>query len=521
MTEHAPTSYDRVRYPSLAHPQTHPDHLAVLARFFGLRAAPADRCRVLELGCGDGANLMAMAVEYPESHFAGIDLAGEPVAFGLAAARQMGLANLALEQGSVADIAREKGQFDYIIAHGLYSWVPAPVREAVLRVCRENLAPTGVAYVSYNAYPGSLLRNMVREMTLFHTRDTAGPGEKTNRARELVRWLIEAQNKPSLYQWFLKAELEDGLKRSGEQFYHDELSEVHAPFYFHEFIEQARRHRLQFLAEAAIHELPDPLKNRPALADLLRAWAPGRVEREQYHDFASCRRFRATLLCHQEQTLPNEPDPGALREMHLALASRAVARPTAISRAEAESIRCKNGVKWEVSLPLAKAALDILADLWPRSIAFGDLFAQAGSRLGNPVIVEAPMTLAQALFDAAVLEVIDLFDVPPRFCLEPGDRPLASPVARWQNRSSSCVSSLRHRYLELHDEGMRHLLSLLDGQHGQADLLAAMERYRRGLPSENWPQELHPGDGGATGPGQSEWLEKALEKLARYGLLLR
>src|SRR5213593_3765074 len=126
------TAYDQTWYPSYTHPQTHPDQLATKATLFGLTPAPAAACRMLELGCGDGTNLASIALSLPQSQFVGLDLASTAIARGQEMTRAMGLQNITLHCGSVLDVGPDFGQFDYIVAHGLYSWVPAAVREKLL-----------------------------------------------------------------------------------------------------------------------------------------------------------------------------------------------------------------------------------------------------------------------------------------------------------------------------------------------------------------------------------------------------
>ena len=86
------SAYDQVLYPSISFPQTHPARLATVAFLRGMRPAPIDRCRVLELGCGAGRNLLPMAFYLPDSEFVGLDLARQPIAFGQAFAADLGSA---------------------------------------------------------------------------------------------------------------------------------------------------------------------------------------------------------------------------------------------------------------------------------------------------------------------------------------------------------------------------------------------------------------------------------------------
>ena len=171
-------AYDQVLYPGFPLAQTHPDRLATIAGLLGMTPARPDRSQVLELGCGDGGNLIPMAVELPGSEFTGIDLAQPGIARGRAISEALGLKNISLRQMDLLAAGADLGQFDYILAHGLYSWVPAHVRDGVLRICRTNLAHDGVAYVSYNAYPGFHRREIFRGMMLHHVRNVQDPSKR-------------------------------------------------------------------------------------------------------------------------------------------------------------------------------------------------------------------------------------------------------------------------------------------------------------------------------------------------------
>ena len=155
-------SYDAIPYPNLGYSHTHPDHLATLATLLGLDPASPEKCRVLELGTASGWNIIPFAHAFPESQFVGIDISPIQIQEGQAAIQALGLQNIRLEARDILEITPELGEFDYIIAHGVYSWVPPEVRDALMRVCKQNLAPNGVVYISYNTYPGSYMTRMVR-----------------------------------------------------------------------------------------------------------------------------------------------------------------------------------------------------------------------------------------------------------------------------------------------------------------------------------------------------------------------
>jgi len=303
----APTEYDLIAYPAMPRQQTHPDRLAAVGKLFGMAPAPVERCRVLEIGCSDGGNLIPMACALPHSRFVGVDLAAGPVAAGRSMAAGLELHNLALHAADLREIGEAWGEFDCILAHGVYSWVPEDVRERLLAVCRERLAPEGIAFVSYNAQPGGHVRQMLREMLRHHTRHAESAAETVRQAREFLRLLKRSRLLPESWQAQRDEEVEALLDKDDGSLYHDELGEYNQRFYFHEFAAAARRHGLQYLGEAEPHSMFDP-------TGALAGFAGDIVEHEQYMDFLKARRFRQTLLCRAERPLGRQTSPQQMRE---------------------------------------------------------------------------------------------------------------------------------------------------------------------------------------------------------------
>src|SRR4051812_46026142 len=184
------TAYDTVPYAGHALAQAHPDRLATIATLFGMTPAPITRARVLEVGCGDGLNLISVALSLPEAECLGIDLAAAAIRKGQERAQALGLNNLELRQLDIMEVGESLGRFDFIVAHGIYSWVPEKVRDKLLAICEQNLAENGVAYVSYNTYPGGHMRDMAREMMRFHVSDFDDPRQRVTQARSLLKFII-------------------------------------------------------------------------------------------------------------------------------------------------------------------------------------------------------------------------------------------------------------------------------------------------------------------------------------------
>ena len=163
------TAYDEVRYSNYPYAQTHPDRLATVGALHGLPTPDPATARVLEIGCGAGGNLIALAGATPGISAVGIDLAAAPIAEGRATAEAVGLRNVELRQGDVSDLRDGGlGDFDFVIAHGVYAWIPEPVRDDLLAAIHSHLAPDGLAYVSYNANPGGYMRRALRDAGLWY-----------------------------------------------------------------------------------------------------------------------------------------------------------------------------------------------------------------------------------------------------------------------------------------------------------------------------------------------------------------
>lgn len=530
------TSYDEVPYPNISHRESQPDRLATLATLFGMDPAPIERCRVLELGCASGGNLIPIALTLPESHFVGLDYAARQIESGQALVKQLGLQNVELHHLSILDIEPEFGKFDYIIAHGVYSWVPPEVQEKILAICRHNLAPNGVAFVSYNTYPGWHMLEMAREMMLYHTREMEEPHARAQAAREMISFVAEgAPPQQQGYASFLKTYAALRKQQQGEEqddarsfLIHDDLSEHNSPLYFHQFAQRLEAHDLQYLAEAEFAVML-PFNFPAEVAQRLGEFASSQIEMEQYMDFLYNRSFRKTLICHREVELNRnvQATPEALAPFVIASQARPASETPDIQGRTVEQFRIQEGAALTSDHPVTKAAMCHLQAIAPQGIRFDTLLAEASAQ----VYGTAGPSPAQAREDAQLLatsllrgfsyhtSLVELHCYLPAFVTEASERPLASPYARLQGQERTIVTNLRHERVTL-DPFTRHLLPLLDGNHTREQLLAEfMARARneevaftyQGQPihEENKRQEI-----------ASQQLEISLRFLAEAALLL-
>ncbi|MBV9671485.1 MAG: class I SAM-dependent methyltransferase, partial [Verrucomicrobia bacterium] len=362
------TTYDKVLYPSGAYPQTHPRRTSTVAFLRGMQPERIDRCRVLELGCGAGGNLLPIAYDYPDSEFVGLDLAQRPIAAGRALATQLDLKNIQLESMDISDLSVSSfGTFDYIIAHGLYSWVAAPVRKRILEICRDLLRPQGIAYVSYNAYPGNHLRDLARGMMRYHVSRFETVADKVGQARVLLKFLAESELEQDCYADVLKLQFERSMKYMDEAFFHDDLSDVNQPFYFHEFMQEAGHYRLRFVGEAMPADL-DPSKFRPGVLEKLHELAEAdEIVREQYKDFLRGCAFRQTLLCHDQMELSSDVRLDRISQVH------ATCDATFTRNNDTFVFRRPKGSEIETPNPIVGFALEVVCSRWPESVSFSQM----------------------------------------------------------------------------------------------------------------------------------------------------
>ena len=452
------TAYDEVRYTGRPYADAHPERLATMAMLHGVKAASVERCRVLEIACGDGANLIPMAHALPGSQFVGFDLAAQPIEAGKRLAAQAGVSNLALSQLDLTAFPADAGAFDYVIAHGLYSWIPQGVRESLLALIARHLAPFGVAFVSYNVYPGCYVRRMVWEMLKFHTEPVESPSQRIAEAKALAQLLAQGRTVDDPYTALMRKELERYSARDAGFLFHDDLAGVNDPCWFHEFAAHAEAHGLQFLCEAelvatAYTGLSDPVRH---VLDSLEPMA-----REQYLDFAKCRRFRQTLLCRGEVHVEHGIDPARLAGMRLASRRRGLAgQPDAAEPPPPEE-----------SVP--RAILDALDAAAPQALSIDELAQRIpGTKREN---------LLELCFAAARAGAVQPHVHAPALGTTAGSRPVASAVARAQVAQGTGVTSLRHVAVDLDDELARRILPLLDGTLDAAGVAAALGESREAV----------------------------------------
>ena len=277
------------------------------ARLLGLSPAPASTARILEIGSSYGGNLISQALFYPRATFTGIEIAPTQVSVGKTYIDQLGITNLNLLEGDVNESHDLLGTYDYIIAHGFYSWVDEETKNNFLRLCKELLAENGILYISYNTYPGWHKMDSVRALLEFANKDvdTLNHREKVRHGKTVASKLgalmleydtVKAQQGP-----FLQS-LRQTLQKQDCYVGHDHLEPVNTPVYFHQCIDHMTEHGFTYLCDCDLN-LSFPAMYDETLRTKLQELAPhDPLAREQYIDFMLNTAFRKSLFTHKGAT---------------------------------------------------------------------------------------------------------------------------------------------------------------------------------------------------------------------------
>ena len=463
------TSYDRVPYKSFPFRQSHPERLATIAHLHGVQSRPIGRCRVLEIGCASGGNILPLADRMPDSEFVGIDLSRHQIEEGRRLAEAASLTNLQLINADIRSFDQTQEPFDYIIAHGVYSWIPDDAQQALLDVCGRMLSEGGIAYVSYNTFPGWRMRGIVRDMMSYHTRGEGKPEDQVRKARALLNFLAESvPTEENPYGLLLNQELRQLQDKEDYYLLHEHLEDVNEPVYFADFAQRVCSRGLQYLGEAdfsvmAIENFP------PTVASMLQNLANDILETEQYMDFVRNRMFRQTLLCRQEIDIDRGLSPSRVRELHVASKTKPKEPIRSLADNSPVVFEAGNSVT-KTTDPLMKAALAHLGQCWPRYIPFSELVAIARSLItGKAALVDKAGSspdaerLGRSLLRCYATGHVELSVSPPVFRYEPTDRPLASRLTRVLAAKQPLVTNAKHETVPLSDIEQR-LLVKLDGQ---------------------------------------------------------
>ncbi len=463
----AEPSYEELPYESRAVPFTAPAALALTARAHGGPRPPLERARVLEIGCGDGANLLPLAASHPEWSLLGIDSSARAIAAAEEGVRALALGNVRFVRADLASVALE-GKHDFVIAHGVYSWIDPERRAALRALIARALAPSGLACVSFNALPGWAVRGRVRDALV---RSPLSPDAARGRALRLRAILGEPAN-----EWALIAarELDRAADAPEAYFAHEYLAEHNEAFWLGDAVRDFARAGLAYVGDATFDRSEGFVE--PELRARIGELTSDVVEREELIDLLSYRQLRAAVLCREDAPRVPPSGPALLDEAWVASVVRATSDPFDPGPEGEEPGVGPRGAEVRVGSALAKMALLVLASDYPRAHRLDALVDNAGERLrqlGVNARREERARLRSGLWQLwQQLEIeLRLEDAPLR--TEPGERPRASALARYEAARRAVLTTPVHSLLPL-DPIDRAIVLRLDGTQTAREVSASI-----------------------------------------------
>lgn len=470
-------SYDITEYESRSYSQTHPDHLYAIASLFGLKPTRFANARILELGCASGGNIIPLAFQAPTAQIIGVDLSAIQIKKAQQVIKELKLTNIEVFHLGIEDISPEFGQFDYIICHGIYSWVPEFVRQKIFAVCQKHLAPQGVAYISYNTLPGWNVVKSMREFMLYHTRDIHSPDLKAKEARNVLQFMVEGLGQDnSPHANFMRTEIDILAKQPDSYLVHDHLGEINEPTYFHQFIAQANLHHLSYLADADIAQmypgnLPEILANEMNKINDV-------VSCGQYLDFIRNQRFRCTLLCHDKININRSLCTSQIKDYYLSFSGQILGDQTKYLVEDDALQFIGQHITLTLTQPLAKVAMLKLAAFKGKPIAFADLCDSVLNELQviDRVTVERFLIEELNLMRLVLGGLVKIHAESGRYAVSPGETPLTAQWIQYQLQHQSWVTNHRHESISLSDIE-RFLLQNCDGQMSVKELSQKLTEF--------------------------------------------
>ena len=475
--------YDTVRYPGNVFLQFRPDRIGAMAILHGVTPDRIDDCRVLELGCGDGASLLSIASSMPGAKCVGIDLSGPRISEAKENAKAIGLSNVEFHQMDVMEFDHEHfGEFDFVIAHGLFSWVPAVVREKLLEIYNSALARNGVGFISYNTFPGWHIRTVVREAGHFFNRGTVQSIDQIEPTLDFLRVIATAAESDSIYPKIIQSELKAIEDRPLEVLFHDDLAEHNQPFYFSEFASMTEKAGLAFISEARPLMQFTGKMGRDA-RELLESMSSDPVRREQCFDFLRGTRFRQTLICHAEASPRYLADPRALDGLFFSTTSIPIDGSADFKDDSTVQFTAPKGSTITSNFGFTKTFLRFLAARAPAQVTFAEYFELAREvfkEIGHDEFEQRSELFRMHVLELFLAGVIEITCSAYKVAESVSERPQSAAFCRWQiTQGSPYITTPSGRTMPVPSELAKRLVLALDGTRSIAEAAAWLSERNR------------------------------------------
>ena len=458
-------SYDEMPYPAAVHPATDPSHIYAIAKLLGVEFVIPDNSNVLELGCANGLNLTSLASIYPEAKFTGVDSSDRQIQQGNRRIEALGLTNICLLTLSIEDVTESLGEFDYILVHGVYSWVPEETRSCIFKICENQLSQNGLAYISYNVLPGWNSAKSVRDMMLFHSKNFEKPLEKVLEARRMLGFIRENVQGESHYSQMLKEEVDRLVNVPDAYLFHDHLEATNDPCYFRDFADQLSSHNLQYVGDTLLGD--QYLGNYSEKAKETLKALNDTVQAEQYLDFLANRRFKRSIICKSGKQVSRNISPDRMEGLEF---TSNVKERTASTdnNVHFESV---NGTIVKTSSSVIEASLRILESTAQNALTLGEISRRVAAETDNISQDVVASELKTAFVQLVLQGVISVSLARSNTVSSQAQHlPCVLPLAMKVSEETNTVPNLYNTPVQM-DVATQSLLKFFDGTKSKDELV--------------------------------------------------
>jgi len=469
-------TYDAIPFPEEPRFWSSPAYIAASARLFGLETPPVERARILEIGCASGSNIIPMAARHPDAQFVGIDISSRQIAAAQKHANEIGLTNISFLHFNFDADPHVLGTFDYVIAHGIYSWISPTMQTALWKFCTQTLNDDGLLYLSYNTLPYWHLKQPVRDLLCFHAKNQTDNLEKLQESIDFAHDV--AEHAPGIYGQLFRDEIAYIDEQNIRYLAHDHFELENHPVYVKDIFAEAESFGFRYVSEATATYSSLRLLKRNVAAAIERYSGDDRTLREQYIDFYTGRAFRRSLFAKSAHAkhVPLDIIPEQIDDLHIVFADL----PPSVNFAEpTRSLYYFDDTYFDTPADAQADPLRVFAEVaigqmaqtlpsLPRSIAVREIFEMfASATQNNPAALS---TVRSAILEFFYQRKVAFSAVPLSWDFD-RERPRAQRmiISDAAHGRTSTVSVL-HDEIYLRGENVRRLLSLLDGTRSRNEL---------------------------------------------------
>jgi len=463
------SDYDNSPYVGCILSQLSPDSLAIGSIWSKEQRKPIiNNSRYIELGCGDAANLICLAFYHSDMAFVGVDNSSRGIESANKISNELGLDNITLFVEDVHEFREDRYQSscDFIVSHGLYSWVSVETRIFILKICQNKLTQQGLAYISYNAEPGWSTRKLVRETLLQSPAvQDANIEDKANEAIKLATKLLEElPSRDYAHAALLGEELERVRDGDPSYVFHEYLTEHNEGFWLKDFVAHAKKYGLDYICDAQPrkHEGAEYTNIKKSLAEQEYSL----VDQEQTADLLCNRTFRASILCREDCERIETSKEELIQEFYIASSLKTASDTFDLTEGIVEVFLDERNYEITLDEPISKAAAFLLSTQWPWGDRLDILFDKASNLLESN-----RFSVKQNDYDILTKELILLYEAgyvdfrmnePPHYSEMPS-KPKLHALAEYELEQQRPLTSPYHLPVLFEDE-MLEIVKAVDGK---------------------------------------------------------